>query len=126
MKHPPPWWLRFPIYLDWIQLSQVIIAIAVVLAHGGRIRLDVGQIAMVLGAAALLITLDALGGLGHAWALLPRAGLAFPALLWCGRAITWHRFGVDDWILLAVGTQQFWVLLACVTRDVGLRFRAGR
>jgi len=126
VKHPPPWWFRLPIYLDWIQLSQVIVVITVVLAHRARIRLDVGQIAMILSAATLLITLDTLGGLGHAWALLPRAGLAFPALLWCGRTITWHRFGVEDWILLAVGTQQLLLLLACVTRDVGLRFRARR
>ena len=32
-------------------------------------------------------------------------------------------FGVGDWIMLAVATQQLWILLACVIRDAGLRIR---
>ena len=123
MRHPPPWWLRLPIYLDWIGWSFVLIVLATVLAHGVRIRLTIGQIAMIVGAAVLLSTLDALGGLGRTWALLPRAGLAFPALLWCGQAITWRRFGVEDGILLAIGAQQLWILLACVAAEVRLRLR---
>jgi hypothetical protein len=123
VKHPPPWWLRLPIYVDWIQLSTVVVVLVTLLAHG-ELEDRLGQSVAIIAAAAILITLDALGGLGHAWALIPRAGLAFLALVWIERTIGWRHLNLVEQVLIAIGIQQLWVLAACVAGDLRLRFRS--
>jgi len=102
VKHPPPWWLRLPIYLDWIQSSFVVIVLATLLAHG-RGGHRAAQSLVIIAAASLLIVLDLLVGLGYWWTLLPRAGLALAALVLCGRTIHWDPIRPEEWILVAIG-----------------------
>ena len=125
MKHPPPWWLRVPIYLDWIQLSLVIILAVTLLAHGSR-YVDAGPALTLSIAAAVLIAVDTLCGLGFRWVILPRVGLAFIALSWCVKTIFWRYLGPRDWVLVAVGLQQLWIFGACLASEIRLRLHPKR
>jgi len=123
MEHPPPWWLRFPIYLDWIHLSLVIVTSVTLLAHGFR-RADPGPVYALSIAAAVLITVDTLCGLGFRWVILPRVGLAFIALSWCVKTIRWDDFRPTDYPLLALGLQQLWIFGACLAAEIRLRLHS--
>lgn len=123
MKRVPPWWLRAPILLDWIGLSFFLVGLTAQLAADSGDR-DIGRIVLGILVAAGIMTLDAFGGLGRAWALLPRAGLAFPAIFWCLESIGWNQFDIEDAFVVGIGLQQVWVLVACLGEEVRRRVGA--
>lgn len=123
MRHPPPWWLRLPIYLDWIGLSLFVMVPLTLLANGWLDR-EVARSLFVVGAAILLAVADTLCGLGHRWVLFPRVGLGFLALSWILRTVRWHHLRPEHWLLVGVAIQQLWLMVACVAAEVRLRVRS--